>query len=95
MTDNKRRIQAEVGLPETRKGLIIVDTGPGKGKTAAALGTRVRRVGQGLKVLMVQLERDRGPKRNRVLKFSHWAIESFSHFYVGRLLRFFNDSMTQ
>jgi len=70
----------EVGLPETRKGLIIVETGPGKWKTAAALGTRVRRVGQGLKALMVQLERDRGPKRNRVLKFSHWVIESFSHF---------------
>ena len=54
MTENKPRIQAEVGLPETRKGLIIVYTGPGKGKTTAALGTMVRCVGQGLKVLMVQ-----------------------------------------
>ena len=35
-------------------GLIMVNTGNGKGKTTAALGTALRACGYGHKVLMIQ-----------------------------------------
>ena len=39
---------------EKRKGLIIVHTGNGKGKTTAAMGMALRAAGHNLKVLMIQ-----------------------------------------
>ena len=37
-----------------KKGLVIVHTGNGKGKTTAALGLAIRAWGEGLKVLILQ-----------------------------------------
>lgn len=62
----KQRIPGPYPLPprERRNGLVIVNTGNGKGKTTAGLGLMLRAVGRGMDVAVLQFiksaERERG-----------------------------------
>ena len=57
-TAKMKKIQAaqakKVAAKTVEKGLVIVHTGPGKGKTSAALGMAVRAIGHGMRVGVIQ-----------------------------------------
>lgn len=46
--------------PRIKKGLVIVNTGDGKGKSSAALGVMLRAWGRGMHVRMFQLLKHTG-----------------------------------
>lgn len=50
----KASVDRRIAAAQEEKGLLIVYTGAGKGKTTAALGMALRCLGHGLKVVVVQ-----------------------------------------
>ncbi len=54
MENRKAAQDAEVASKTIEKGLLIVNTGPGKGKTTAAMGLALRALGHGWHVGIVQ-----------------------------------------
>jgi len=60
---------------ESTKGLLMLNTGDGKGKTTAAIGTMVRAAGRGLKCAMVQFMKSKTDRYGEHESFDKLGIE--------------------
>ena len=65
-----RRKRAKTAV---KKGLVIVNTGKGKGKTTAAMGLLLRAWGQGLRVCMLQFIKARTANWGKRKRLAKWA----------------------
>jgi cob(I)alamin adenosyltransferase len=60
--ENEKEDRQRITGPRVKKGLVIVNTGDGKGKTTAALGVLFRAWGRGMKVRMFQFIKNTGSR---------------------------------
>lgn len=74
------------GLSRGRQGLLIVNTGHGKGKTTAALGLMLRAHGRGLRVRLFQFLKHENAKfgEHRVLDVLGLAYEGLGDGFTWR-----------
>lgn len=59
MARKKAHIDAKIAAAQSERGVLLVNTGNGKGKSSAAFGLVARALGHGLKVAVVQFVKGR------------------------------------
>jgi cob(I)alamin adenosyltransferase len=59
MQRKKEVVEQKVAAAATERGILLVNTGNGKGKSSAAFGVAARALGHGLKVAVVQFVKSR------------------------------------
>ena len=65
------------------KGLVLINTGPGKGKTTAALGVVLRALGHGQRVVFLQFIKSKATGESRFLE--RYAADKPDSLWYGRL----------
>jgi cob(I)alamin adenosyltransferase len=80
MVEVKKQHDEEVKKRKEKKGLLLVHTGDGKGKSTAAFGLALRAAGNGLRVAVVQFTKGKW-KTGETQAFARFA--EIDHFIVG------------